>query len=118
MPPSMRMVSAVAKPAGSVTGDLDDRRSGGGLVDQALVLCEGGDKCMHSEVVDGSGDAPAGLMDQGDGVVAEERIRSAGKADVVLDVAGGLRQVHPLQVDDAVEQEPASRGKPGAPQLS
>ena len=83
----MSMVSAVAEPAGSVTGDLDDRRSGGGLVDQALVLCEGGDKCMHSEVVDGSGDAPAGLMDQGDGVVAEERIRSSGKADVLLDVA-------------------------------
>ena len=37
-------------------------------------------------------------MDGPEGVVGEQRVRSTGEAEVVLDVAGGLRQVHPLQV--------------------
>ena len=75
---------------------------------------------MHGKVVDGSGDSPAGLMDQGDGVVAEERIRSAGKADVVLDITSGLREVHPLQVvpesdaliegGEGAQADPATKG--------
>jgi len=36
--------SAVARLVASVTGDLDDRCPSRGLVDQALVLGEGGDK--------------------------------------------------------------------------
>jgi len=76
-------------------GDLHHGRPGGRLVNETLAVCKRGDKGMHSEIVDRPGDAPACLVDQGHGVVAEERVRPAGETDMVLDVAGRLRQIHP-----------------------
>jgi hypothetical protein len=45
-----------------------------------------------------AGDAACGLVDERDGVVGEQRVGAAGELQVVLDVAGGLGQVHAVQV--------------------
>ena len=51
----------------SVCGDF----GGGGFVDDGLAFGVGGDEGLDGEVVDGAGQAAAGGVDQGGGVVAE-----------------------------------------------
>jgi len=65
---------------------LDDGHLGGGLVDDGLVLGEGGNECLEGEVVNGSGQAARCLLDDGDGVVAEKGVGASGEDEVVLDV--------------------------------
>jgi hypothetical protein len=56
-----------------------DRGSGAGFVDEVFVGGAGGDERGDGEPVDAAGFASAGVVDQGDGVVGEQRIRSTGK---------------------------------------
>ena len=55
----------------SVCGDLGGRGAGAGFVHDGLAVGVGGDERLDREVVDGSGQAAAGGVDQGDGVVAD-----------------------------------------------
>ncbi len=71
-----------------------DGGAGGGLVDDGLAGCVGGDECLEAEVVDGAGVAAAGLLDQRGGVVAEQRVGPPAEGEVVGDVAGGLGGGH------------------------
>ncbi|WP_143670055.1 hypothetical protein [Streptomyces sp. Ag109_G2-15] len=68
---------------------LGDGEAGGGLVDDALLLGEGGDEGLPGDVVDRAGQAAAGEVDQLDGVVGEQGVLPSGDREVVLDVAGG-----------------------------
>lgn len=88
----------------SIAGDFHDRGPCRGFVDQGLAVGEGGDQGMHRQVVHGPGQSPAGLVDEGDGVVAEQRVGAAGQPEVVLDVAGGLGLI---QSGDLVAQRQA-----------
>ena len=51
---------------------------------------EGGDEGLDGQVVDGPGQAPGGLVDEGQGVVGEEGVGAAGEFQVVGDVVGRL----------------------------
>ncbi|CKW26396.1 Uncharacterised protein [Mycobacterium tuberculosis] len=62
----------------SVCRDFGDGGAGGGFVDDGLVGGEGGDEGLQGEVVDRAGVAPAGLVDQPDGVVGEQGIVASG----------------------------------------
>ena len=63
---------------GLLGGDLGDGGSGGGLVDDGLVRCVGGDEGLQAEVVDRAGQPAAGLVDQGGGVVGEQLVGAPG----------------------------------------
>jgi hypothetical protein len=67
---------------GSVVGDLGGGGAGGGLVDDPFAVGEGGYQGLDGEVVDRAGDVAGSLVDERDGVVAEQRVASAG-AEVV-----------------------------------
>src|SRR5215218_41205 len=82
----------------SVAGDFGGGGAGGGLVDGAFAVGEGGDQGLQGEVVDRAGDAAGGLVQQRDGVVAEQGVGAAGELEVVADVGDGLGQVHAVQV--------------------
>ena len=58
--------------------------------DQPVDLRPGGDQGLGGEVVDGAGQAAGGVVDQRDGVVAEQRVGAAGELEVTI---GG---VYPL----------------------
>ena len=62
----------------SVCRDFGGGGPGAGFVDDGFAGGVGGDEGLDGEVVDGSGQAAAGGVDQGGGVVAEERVGSAG----------------------------------------
>ena len=53
-----------------------------------------GDEGLDGEVVDRSGVAAAGLVDQRGGVVGEQGVRPSGQGDVVAQVAAGLLGRH------------------------
>ena len=57
---------------------LGDGGSGGGFVHDGLVRGEGGDEGLQGQVVDGAGVAAGGVVDQGDRVVGEQGVGSAG----------------------------------------
>jgi hypothetical protein len=101
---------AVLAGTGLLGGDFGDGGAGGALVDHALAVGEGGDQGLDRQVVDGSGDAPAGLVHQAEHVVAEQRVAAAGELEMVLDVGDGLLQVHAVQVQTAARC--AGRGRP------
>lgn len=63
--------------------DLGDGGASGGFVDDGLVVDEGGDECLEADVVDRSGVAAAGLVDEGGGVVGEEGVGASGQVEVV-----------------------------------
>jgi hypothetical protein len=56
--------------------DPGDRGSGAGLIDEVLA---GGDERGDGEAVDAAGFTAAGVVDQGDGVVGEQRVGSAAQ---------------------------------------
>jgi hypothetical protein len=56
----------------SVCRDLGDGGAGAVLVDDVLACRHGGDQRLGGEVADGAGQAAAGVVDQRDGVVAEQ----------------------------------------------
>src|SRR5271166_1676182 len=78
----------------SVCRDLGDSGAGAVLVDDGFAVCPGGDEGLGGDVVDGAGQAAGGVVDQGDGVVAEQRVGSAGQFEVVGDVSAGLLGCH------------------------
>ena len=61
----------------SFGGDFGDGGSGAGFVDDGLVGGVGGDEGLDGEVVHRSGQAAGDLVDQGDGVVAEQGVGAA-----------------------------------------
>ena len=71
---------------GSVADDFGHGHLGSGLVDDGLVGCEGGNQGLKGEVVDRAWQAAGSLVDDGDGVVGEEEVGAAGKAEVVADI--------------------------------
>ena len=73
---------------------------------------------MH-RVVDGAGQAAAGVVDQGDRVVGEQGVAAAaGEGEVVADVAGCLIAGHPVdvgaQADALVQGGQDAEPEPGA----
>ena len=74
--------------------DFGDGGAGALLVDDVLAPRPGGDQGLGGEVVDGAGEAAAGGVDQGGGVVAEQRVGPAGELEVVGDVPAGLLGGH------------------------
>src|SRR5487761_1407421 len=78
----------------SVCRDLGGGGAGAGFVDDGFAGGVGGDERLDGEVVDGAGQSAAGGVDQGDGVVAEQRPGPASEVQVVGDVAGGLLAGH------------------------
>src|SRR6476646_2302094 len=66
-------------------------------VDDGLVPGECGGEGVDREVVDGSWVAAGGVVDDGDGVGAEQGVCSAGDLEVVVEVAGGVLGGHPGQ---------------------
>jgi len=66
------VVVGVALVGWLVGGDLGDGGAGGGFVDDGFVGGVGGDEGLDGEVVDRSGVAAAGLVDQCGGVVGEQ----------------------------------------------
>src|SRR6266571_2318438 len=78
----------------SVCRDLSDGGAGALLVDDVLAAGPGGDQGLGGDVVDGAGQAAGGVVDEGDGVVAEQRVGAAGELEVVGDVSGGLLGGH------------------------
>ena len=63
--------------------DVGDGGAGGGVVDDGLAGCAGGDERGDGEVVDGGGLAAGGVVDLGDGVVGEQAgVVAAGEARV------------------------------------
>src|SRR6266581_9584891 len=78
----------------SVCRDLSDGGAGALLVDDVLAAGPGGDQGLGGDVVDGAGQAAGGVVDEGDGVVAEQGVGAAGEAEVVGDVPAGLLGGH------------------------
>src|SRR5271166_1249077 len=78
----------------SVCRDLGDGGAGALLVDDVFAPGPGGDQGLGGDVVDGAGQPAAGVVDQGDGVVAEQRVGPAGQLEVVGDVSSGLLAGH------------------------
>ena len=72
-----------------------DGDAGGFLVDDRRFRGEGGGQGVHGEVVDRSGVAAGGVVDDGDRVVGEQGVGAAGDLDVVGDLVGGVGRVHP-----------------------
>ena len=68
------------------------------MVDDRLAVGEGGDQSLNGEVVDRSRKATAGLVDESEGVVAEENVLAAGDGEMVLHIGDGLGQVHAVEV--------------------
>ena len=64
----------------SVCRDFGNGGAGGGFVDDGLIGGEGGDEGLQCEVVDRAGVAAAGLMNEGDRVVGEQRVVAAASA--------------------------------------
>lgn len=71
-----------------------DGDAGGFLVDDRGFRGERGGQCVHGEVVDRSGVAAGGVVDQGDRVVGEKGVSAPGDLGVVADVVGGVGRVH------------------------
>ena len=78
----------------SVCRDLVDGDAGAGVVDDGFALGIGGDEGLNGEVVDGAGQAAAGVVDQVDRIVDVEGVAAAGEFDVVVDVAAGFVAGH------------------------
>ena len=74
----------------SVVACFSDGDAGGFLVDDRCFGGERGGQCVHGEVVDRSGVAAGGVVDQGDRVVGEQGVGAAGDLGVVADVVGGV----------------------------
>src|SRR5512144_2323134 len=72
----------------SVCRDLGDGGAGALLVDDVLPAGHGGDQGLGGQVVDGARQAAGGVVDQGDGVAAEQGVGAAGELEVVGDVSG------------------------------
>ena len=87
------MVRVSRAGVGVVVG-FGDRGSGAGLVDEVLAGGAGGDERGEGEPVDAAGLAAAGFVDEGGGVVGEQRVGSAGELQVVVDVSGGFLAGH------------------------
>ena len=64
----------------SVGGDLVDGDAGAGEVDDGFAVGVGGEQGLDGEVVDGAGQAAAGVVDQFDGVVGEEGVGCGRRA--------------------------------------
>jgi len=82
---------------------VDARADGGagcGFVDEVLAGGEAGDQGLQGEVVDGAGVAAAGGVDQVQRVFGDDLVGSAGEAEVVADVAGGLEARLPVRQDE------------------
>ena len=58
--------------------------AGGAFVDDGLALDERGEQRLARQVIDHSGIAAAGLVDQRDRVVGEQRVGAAGEFEVVF----------------------------------
>ncbi len=84
----------VGEVPGLCVGDFGDGGAGGCLVDDGFAGGVCGDEGLEGEVVDGAGVAAGGGVDEGGGVVAEQRVGSAGELEVVGEVAGGLAAGH------------------------
>src|SRR6266496_1762248 len=78
----------------SVCRDFGDGGAGALLVDDGLAPGPGGDQCLGGEVVDGAGQSAGGVVDQSDGVVAEQGVGAAGEGEVMGDVPAGLLGGH------------------------
>jgi hypothetical protein len=77
------VVVKVAWVGWSFGGDLGGGGAGGALVDDGLAGGECGGECLEGEVVDCSGVAAVGLVDQGGGVVGEQGVAASGEGEVV-----------------------------------
>jgi hypothetical protein len=92
----------------SVCRDFGDGGAGGGFINDCLVGCERGDEGLQREVVDRARITPAGLMNERDRVVGEQRVVAPGQRQVVTQVATGLLVGHRLhrvaQPDALVER--------------
>jgi hypothetical protein len=73
---------------GSVGAGFGDRGPGGFLVDDGVVAGECCGEGVDGEVVHGAGIAAGGVVDQGDGVGAEQGVGASGDFEVVGDVVG------------------------------
>ena len=78
----------------SVCRDLGDGGAGALLIDDVLAGGPGGDQGLGGEVVDGAGQAAGGVVDEGDGVVAEQGVGSPRQLEVMGDVPAGLLGGH------------------------
>jgi hypothetical protein len=67
----------------SVCRDLVDGGAGAGLVDDGFAVGVGRDEGLDREVVDGSGQATAGGVDELDRVVAEQGVGASCEVEVV-----------------------------------
>jgi hypothetical protein len=65
----------------SFGGDLGDGGTGRGFVDDCFLGGVGGDEGLEGEVVDRRGQAACDLVDEGDGVVGEQRVGPSGQCD-------------------------------------
>src|SRR6266542_3571240 len=90
----MRMVSVWGSPAGRVPGGASVFVVAGWWSVCRGELGEGGAEGVDGEVVDDSGVAAAGLVDERDGVVGDECVGAAGEFEVVVQVAGGFGAGH------------------------
>jgi len=73
-------------------GFLADGGAGGGLVDDGLAGCVGGEQRGDGEPVDGPGQAAGLAVDGADGVIAEEGVGPAGLGQVRPQVPAGFLQ--------------------------
>jgi hypothetical protein len=72
------------------------------VVDQGLAFGGGGDEGGGGGHVESAGEPVGKAVEAGDGVVGEQWVGAAGECDVVLEVVGGLGEVHRGQaVEDA-----------------
>lgn len=70
---------------------------GTGVVDQVAVGGVSGEEGSQRQVVERAGQAVGGLVEACDGVVGEQRLGATGEGQVVLQIEGGLGQVHGRQ---------------------
>lgn len=78
----------------SARRDFGNGCTGGRFIDDGLVGGEGGDEGLERKVVDRARITPAGLMNERDRVVGEQRVVAPGRRQVVAQVAAGLGVGH------------------------
>jgi hypothetical protein len=67
----------------SGVGVFGDGGAGGLLVDDGFAGGEGSDQRLDGEVVDGAGIAAGGGVDEGGGVIADQRVGPAGFSELL-----------------------------------
>ncbi len=70
------------------------RRAGAVVVDQGFAFGSGGDESGDGGHVESAGQAVGETVETGDGVVGEQGVGAASEGEVVLEVVGGLGEIH------------------------